>query len=282
MQPTLPRRSTREACPLAPVAAFAHPPQGAAPPHVRPLIGISTWPSSHHSAVLDIRRPLDALDRSYTDAVVAAGGMPVLLPVVSPTLAEQLVARLDGLVLSGGGDVDPALYGQEPRPEVEGVDPARDAFELALVACALDRELPLLAVCRGAQVLNVARGGTLVQHLPDEERRPNVDPANYTRGTHEVAVDAGTLLHGLVGDRVGVNSLHHQAVDQLGEGVVAVARDPAGVIEAVELDGGARVLGVQWHPELLGGDPDNDALFAWLVRCAGGPTAVTGGAATGG
>jgi putative glutamine amidotransferase len=237
---------------------------------LRPVIGISTTPSTHHSKVLDIRRPVDALDRAYVDTVVAAGGLPVLLPVVSPTLAGQLVAELDGLILSGGGDVDPQLYGQDPVPEVDGVDPARDAFEVALAQAALDRGVPTLCICRGAQLLNVARGGTLVQHLTDVERRPNVDSANWHTGSHAVDVEPGSLLHGLVGDRVGVNSLHHQAVDVLGEGLVAVARDDAGVVEAVELAGTDLVLGVQWHPEMLHGDHDNDEIIRWLVRRAGG------------
>lgn len=237
---------------------------------MRPLIGISATPSEHLSATLDITRPIDALDRSYVDSVLHAGGIPVLLPVMAPGMAEDLLPRLDGLVLSGGGDVGPSLYGAEQAPETDGVDHARDAFEVVLARLAVESDLPTLCICRGHQVLNVALGGTLVQHLEDAADRQHVDAATYHTGTHSVAVEPGTLLHQLVGDEVKVNSLHHQAVDRPGEGVRVVARDDDGVVEAVEVEGRDRILGVQWHPEMLLGEPDNDALFRWLVDLAGG------------
>lgn len=253
---------------------------------MRPRIGITTTPSSHISKTLGIQRPIDALDASYADSVEAAGGLPLLLPVVAPALARDVVAGLDGLVLSGGGDVDPGLYGAERAPETDGVDQARDAFEMVLVTEALDLGVPLLCICRGMQVLNVARGGTLVQHLPDAEDRPNMDPATWHTGSHEVAVEGGSLLASVVGDRIGVNSLHHQGVDQLGDGLVVVARDDAGVVEAVEVEDDDTTIGVQWHPEMLLGDEANDKLFAWLVdlaveRPASSRTQVTVGRAAG-
>ena len=236
---------------------------------MRPLIGITTTPTTHLSETLGVERPIDSLDRSYVDSVVAAGGVPVLLPVISPTLATRMLTGLHGLIMSGGGDVDPHLYGQEAVPEVHGVDQARDAFDLVMAKQAVATGLPSLFVCRGAQVLNVSRGGTLVQHLPQQEDRPNIDPSSWHMGTHTTKVEPDSLLGQVVGTtEISVNSLHHQGVDRPGEGIRIVAVDDAGVVEAIEIEGNRMVIGVQWHPEMLQGDAASDALFTWLVQQA--------------
>lgn len=234
-----------------------------------PLIGITTTPSTHLSETLEVQRPIDSLDRSYVDSVVAAGGVPVLLPVIAPTMASVMLDRLDGLILSGGGDLDPHLYGQEREPETKGINEARDAFELVVARQAVEAELPTLFICRGAQVLNVARGGTLVQHLPEQDERPNLDPSSWHVGTHATKVEPDSLLAEVVSTtEIQVNSLHHQGVDRLGEGMRIVALDDAGVVEATEIEDNDQVLAVQWHPEMLHGDPVSDSLFSWLVTQA--------------
>lgn len=238
---------------------------------MRPLIGITTTPSTHVSATLEVERPIDSLDRSYVDSVVAAGGVPVLLPVIPPSLAPTMLEGLDGLVLSGGGDVDPHLYGQDPAPETAGTDQARDAFELVVAKHAVQAGLPTLFICRGAQILNVALGGTLIQHLPDQDDRPHTDPSTWHVGTHATTVEPDSLVAAVVGATdIKVNSLHHQGVDQPGEGVRVVAVDDAGVVEAFEVEGNDAVIAVQWHPEMLQGDPVSDALFGWLIESASG------------
>jgi putative glutamine amidotransferase len=189
----------------------------------------------------------------YADKLAAAGALPVHVPAGADPVA--VAAQVDALVLTGGTDVDPALYGQEPHPTVR-VDRARDDRELALLAAALERNLPVLAICRGLQLLNVHLGGTLHQHLADH-------PVGAD-GVHEVRFAAGSRLREIYGPRCPVNSLHHQAVATPGKDVVCVGYAPDGVVEAVELPGRA-VVGVQWHPEqLVRADP----IFAWLVTAA--------------
>lgn len=234
-----------------------------------PLIGITTTPSTHLSETLEVQRPIDSLDRSYVESVTAAGGVPLLLPVIAPTMASAMVKGLDGLILSGGGDLDPHLYGQERAPETGVINEARDAFELVLARQAVEAGLPTLFICRGAQVLNVARGGSLHQHLPQQDDRPHIDPSTWHVGTHATKVEPDSLLAEVVGATlIEVNSLHHQGVDRLGEGMRVVAVDDAGVAEAIEIEGNDAVLAVQWHPEMLHGDEVSDALFVWLVQKA--------------
>ncbi|MBW3601756.1 MAG: gamma-glutamyl-gamma-aminobutyrate hydrolase family protein [Actinobacteria bacterium] len=234
----------------------------------RPRIGITTTPTLHFSSNLGIDRPVDLLDRAYVDAVTLAGGLALLLPTVSPDLAAALVATLDGLVLSGGGDVDPACYGAERQPETAGVREDRDVFELACVREARAVGLPTLCVCRGAQVLNVSCGGTLVQHLTDPTHK---DVVSWHAGSHAVRVQEGTRLAQVLGAReLAVNSLHHQAVEQLGDGLRASAFDPAGLVEAIEPVADEPLIGVQWHPEMMADDGASGALFSWLVELAGG------------
>ncbi|HVM64612.1 MAG TPA: gamma-glutamyl-gamma-aminobutyrate hydrolase family protein [Acidimicrobiales bacterium] len=225
-----------------------------------PLIGITAYP--REVDIVPVRTVLHTISGSYVDAVVRAGGVPVVLPVLAPALAAGVVARVDGLLLPGGGDVAPASYGAVAEPETHGVDGPRDAWELAVASAALGRGVPVLAVCRGAQLLNVALGGSLVQHVPG-----HACAARYQELVHTLSVSGGSRLAGVLGGTsVGANSLHHQAVGRPGERVRPVAWAEDGTVEGFEMDGHPHVLAVQWHPELLG--PPHDALFADLVAAA--------------
>ena len=219
-----------------------------------PRIGLSCYPRTVDIATGPTR--LHTVSRWYVDRIVAAGGLPLLLPVVEPALAAGLVGAIDGVVLTGGGDVGPDRYEREPQAETKGVDEARDAFELSLVKAALEGRVPLLAICRGAQVLNVALGGTLVQHVPE-----------HLRTTHAVRIDPGSHLAAALGvNDVAVNSLHHQAIGAAAPGVRAVGWAPDGTIEAVQVEGHPEVLAVQWHPELLEDDDVSERLFASFIK----------------
>jgi putative glutamine amidotransferase len=221
-----------------------------------PRIGITSETIEHDG------RAISASNRVYVDAVLEAGGLPIVLPVVPGESAADMLEGLDGLLLSGGGDIEPARYGQRTTAELDGVDPARDAFELPLVCSALERRLPILGVCRGHQVLNVALGGSLEQHVGLGHREKG-RPADVI---HHVDVAPHSLLGAVLGTRsIGVNTLHHQAVVEAGAGLQVVARSDDGLIEGVEGVGDLRVLGVQWHPELLVHLPEHLALFRWLV-----------------
>jgi len=228
-----------------------------------PIIGVTTyrataaWGAWHREAAV--------LPTAYVDHVGRSGGVPVLLPPADGTPSpEATVAALDGLVLVGGADVDPARYHQEPGPHTIGVDPRRDAHELGLLAAALDRDLPVLAICRGLQLLNVAGGGTLHQHLPDVVGHLGHQPAQGCFDDVTVATVPGTVTAAAVGPTVTVRCSHHQAVDRLGAGLVVTARADDGTIEAVELPGRRFVVAVQWHPE----ESDANGLFAALSAAA--------------
>jgi putative glutamine amidotransferase len=195
------------------------------------------------------------LPREYADAVQRAGGLALLLPP-DPHVSEHpadVLDLLDGLILAGGSDVDPATYGEPRHPETAGTNPERDAFEIALAQAAIDRDMPLLGICRGMQVLNVTRGGTLIQHLPEshghEEHRRN--PGSFDGADHDVRLAAGSLAARAAGEeRHRTLSHHHQAVGRVGEGLVVTGHsDLDDLPEAVELPGSRFVLGVQWHPE---------------------------------
>jgi len=197
----------------------------------------------------------------YARAVIEAGGLPVHLPLdVDPA---DYVGRLDGLLLSGGEDVEPALYGALPETDIYPPDPLRDRVELGFVDMAIADEMPVLGICRGLQLLNVWGGGTLHQHVPTHARY-DVPPADRI---DELSVERGTLLHELYGDQHVVNSLHHQTVDRVADGWIVAARSGDGTVEGIEWPG-HDVLAVQWHPELLPTRP-TDPVFAWLVQRAG-------------
>jgi putative glutamine amidotransferase len=228
----------------------------------RPIIGITgeleaaRWRNWIREAVVS---PV-----SYTRSVERAGGTPIVLPPVPSSSIPSLIAALDGLLVAGGRDVDPSLYDEAPHDQTDLPDHRRDRFELLMIRAAIDADLPFLAICRGMQVLNVARGGTLIQHLPDrlgnESHRP--DPVKPT--THDVQISAGSKLAGLFGETALVPSYHHQAINRLGTGLTTVAWTEDKVIEAVELTGHRFGLGVQWHPE----EADDARIFEAFVNAA--------------
>ncbi|MEY2416374.1 MAG: putative glutamine amidotransferase [Ilumatobacteraceae bacterium] len=198
----------------------------------------------------------------YVKAVRKAGALPVLLSVVDPDDAVAMLEMVDALIITGGADVDPFNYNAPADPRLGATDPARDAADLAITRAAVDSNVPTLATCRGIQVLNVAMGGSLVQHV-DEHMRIDM----YNEPVHDVEIDPTSRLANILGTAaMGVNSMHHQVIDRLGTGVRAVAHNHDGHIEAIELDTAPAVLGVQWHPELLRHRVDHLALFEDLVR----------------
>jgi len=242
---------------------------------MKPRIGITTTPRTHED------RLLEEIDRANVTAIVLAGGIPFILPVLDPAEAGEVISCLDGLLLSGGGDVDPARYGRVAAPEVQGVDAQRDVWELALVRAALTHGVPMLGICRGNQVINVAAGGTLVQHLPDVTELEHSLRERSATPVHGVRVLEGSRLRSVIGiDVLAVNSLHHQAIEAVGVGLVPPGWADDGTIEAVEGMDGDRVLGVQWHPELLPTEPGHVALFAWLLAEARRPQALPATAAS--
>ena len=215
------------------------------------------------------------LKKGYTEALARVGGIPLLLPFVGQEEIPYLLEGLEGIILSGGGDPDPSLYGEEPRPGLGEVEPARDLFELTLVSQALKKGLPLLAVCRGMQLLNVALGGSLIQDLASEEDsfiKHRQQAPDWYPG-HGLQIEEESLLFKLLGKRrIRVNSFHHQAVKRTGEGLEVTAISPAdGVIEAVEGKEHPFLLGVQWHPELMWQRHQSSLLlFQGLVKAARG------------
>jgi putative glutamine amidotransferase len=224
--------------------------------HMRPLIGVTT--SELRPSAMGTARAEMALGMTYMRTLDAAGAMPVVLPPVGDP--EQLLDRLDGICLSGGPDVDPAAYGaRERHVQLGPTEPSLDAFELRLAGAALERGIPILAVCRGAQALNVACGGTLHQHIPGHRQ---TEPAG--EATHGVSVAARSRLARIMRARtLAVNSFHHQAVDRLGAGLRITATAPDGTVEAIE--GAGFVIGVQWHAETLA---SHLPLFEALVAAA--------------
>lgn len=239
------------------------------PLRLPPRIGLTTYVEDARWGVWD--RPAALLPHSYVAAVLAAGGLPVLLPPGADDgglSAQSAVGAIDALVLTGGADVSPATYGAEPHPETSGVGPDRDAWEIALLTEALRRDMPVLAICRGAQVLNVARGGTLHQHVPDVVGHDGHRPSPAVLGQTAVRLAAGTLLSSVLDETLKVPCYHHQAVARLGDGVVAAGWADDGLIEALVLEGHRFALAVQWHPE----DGDDPRLFEALVAAAQSPS----------
>jgi len=234
---------------------------------MKPRIGVTTTPATVDG------RPVEQVNRSYVEAVVGAGGLPFILPVLDRDDAGAALLALDGLLLTGGGDVEPSLYGARPVPEVDGPDPARDASEVALARAAARAGMPVLGICRGAHVLNVAFGGSLLQHVPAVTGADHSVRDRARELVHGLKIDPASLLASVAGgSSVAVNSLHHQAVDRIGAGLRAVAWSEDGVVEGLESDDVfARILGVQWHPELLLGHRAHERLFAWLVTEAAAP-----------
>jgi putative glutamine amidotransferase len=236
-----------------------------------PLIGVTTYLERSQTGVWDL--PASFLPKVYLDAVTDAGGIAVLLPPqpASRDIARRVLGTLDGLIVSGGADVDPRRYGQEPHERTGAPRTDRDAWEDALFTAAIELDVPFLGICRGAQMLNVALGGTLVQHLPDVVGHEGYQPAPAVFGETVVAVERGSRLDALLGaaddpdGTVPVHVYHHQAIDRVADGLAVTARTDDGVIEAVELEGAAFGVAVQWHPEENAADR---RLFAGLVEAA--------------
>lgn len=230
-----------------------------------PIIGLTTYLEQAQTGVWDVQASF--LPKVYFEAVNKAGGIAILLPPqpVDADIANRVLDGLDGLIITGGKDVDPTRYGQEPHPETDEPRRDRDEWEHELLTAAIQREVPFLGICRGAQLLNVSLGGTLVQHLPDivGTRRYQLGDGNFA--DNEVVIDEQTRLAGIVGDRVVGKSYHHQAIDRVGDGLVVTARSDDGTIQAVELDGVPFGVAVQWHPEQ---DDDDVRLFEGLVSAA--------------
>lgn len=228
-----------------------------------PLIGVTTYlePARWGEWV----REAALLPLPYVRAIERAGGAPVMLPPTATLRGvDALIQGLDGIVLAGGGDVDPALYRAERHPDTTAPQPQRDRFELALARAVINANLPFLAICRGIQVLNVARDGTLIQHLPDETGQTIHAPVPGKVGSHRVRISVTSMIGKILGDVADVPTYHHQAINRLGKGLVAVARSDDQIIEAVEVEGHRFGLGVQWHPE----EGDDLRLFEALVAAA--------------
>ena len=233
----------------------------------RPVVGItldSEQPGGYS------RFPWYAVRENYCGAVARAGGLPVPLPH-EPELAESYLETIDALVITGGAfDVDPALFGDATRHEAVVTKDRRTAFELAITRGALARDLPVLGICGGQQLLNVVLGGTLIQHIPDEVAGAlaHEQPNPRDQPSHTVRITAGTLLHRITGAAaMSVNSAHHQAVRDVAQGVVIDAVAPDGVIEGIELPGKRFCLGVQWHPEFAI-DPGDPRIFDAFIEAA--------------
>ena len=204
---------------------------------------------------------------AYATAVQGAGALALILPPDGRReAADEVLEHIDALLLAGGSDMDPATYGAEAHPETTEPRPERDAFEIALTQAALERGMPVLGVCRGMHVLNVALGGTLIQHLPDVVGHNNHRHTPGTFGDHEVRLEPGSLAARAIGaERTAVKSHHHQGLDRLGEGVIATGwSEPDEIVEAVELEGRPYALGVLWHPE----EDERSRVIASLVAAA--------------
>jgi len=236
----------------------------------RPVIGLTIENPRQETEVFRLRE-------DYVRSVETSGGLPLVLAPGRPEDAPDLLDHVSGLLLTGGADIDPSLYGETPHPKLGAVFRERDVFELALCREALRRDLPLLAICRGQQVLNVATGGTLVQDIPSEisgavEHDPDVE---RWQTAHDVVILPRTRLREILGtERAAVNSFHHQSVKQLGRDLAVSARSTDGVVEGIErpADKGRFVVGVQWHPESFWDHPPGfRPLFDAFVAAAGGP-----------
>lgn len=235
-----------------------------------PLIGLTV----NHLASTNPLAPNHGLSEAYIKAVSNAGGIPLLIPLGLPETDWPVLAnRLDGILLTGGSDFDPAIFNGSPHPRVYDIDPERDALEIALVQRAAKQKLPFLGICRGIQAINVALGGTLYTDIADQlpgalrhDCYPNI-PRDYR--AHEVILEPSSKLAGILAtDRPQVNSLHHQGLDRISQDLVVTGRAPDGLVESVELPGHPFAIGVQWHPEWLQDDPAMRNLFKAFMDAA--------------
>jgi gamma-glutamyl-gamma-aminobutyrate hydrolase PuuD len=228
----------------------------------RPRVGISTYVEQARWGVWE--REAVLLPTSYVTGVHRAGGVPVLLPEL-PDCADTALSSVDALVLAGGADIDPARYRQPPHDKVRRTRPERDDWEMRLLRAALDRDMPVLGVCRGAQVLNVLLGGSLQQHLPDSVEHDGHQPAPAVYGRSRVRLRPGSRVASILGEEVDVPCYHHQALDEIADQLDVVGHAADGTVEAIELPHHRFVLGVQWHPEE---DAEDARLFKALVAAA--------------
>jgi putative glutamine amidotransferase len=240
---------------------------------MKPLIGISPSPDETGMDHGHFRRY--ALSDTYTKSILAAGGIPVILPPHVESI-DALLDSLDGIVFSGGGDIDSSYWDEEPHAEAYGFDEERDAFELQAIPKVVARDMPMLGICRGIQTVNVALGGSIVQDIPDQlpgslQHRQHRDGKMRDTTSHTVTIKEGeNLLHKIVGDTaLETNSFHHQAIKDVGEGLEVIATADDGVIEALWNPQMTFGLAVQWHPEMLASDhPDHAAIFEAFVKAA--------------
>ena len=226
---------------------------------MKPVIGITTYVEPAKWGQWDL--PAALIPYAYVRGIESAGGRALLVPPSDGGIEETLDA-LDGVLFTGGGDLDPSHYGADPHEKTAGVRAERDSAELALPQAALERDMPVLAICRGSQVLNVARGGDLDQHLPDSLGHELHKERLGEFSDHEVSVEGGTRLGGIVGERIPVKSSHHQGFGRIGEGLVTTAQADDGTIEALEDPSRRFAVGVLWHPE----EGEDAALFMALVE----------------
>ena len=234
-----------------------------------PIIGITTYRTPHKGGFL-----LNSLAEAYVKAVSLAGGIPVLIPLlIQDEHLQSMLTRLDGILFSGGGDIDPVLFGGEEHPEVNFIDADRDRIEIQLVKIAVQTSTPIFGICRGIQSINVALGGTLYTHIPDQlnsDLHPRyVEGADRSSLIHEVNIESGTIISRILESTVvQVNSLHHQGISKLAPGLVAAGHAPDGLIEAVEMPEHLFCIAVQWHPEWLVAHKPMRALFEAFVEAS--------------
>ena len=232
---------------------------------MKPVIGLTCSTSSEGDSK-GVRRY--SCPEPYVRRVEEAGGIPILLPIADPSRVPELLALVDGVILIGGDDVDPSLYGEKPHRKLGPVDRLRDEFEIEVVRYAAAEALPALGICRGCQVMNVAMGGTLIQDIPSEVTGSLLHSGRYD-SAHDAIVTPGTRLHRALGkSNVAVNSHHHQSVGVPAEGFDVTARTSDGVIEAAELPGHVFFLGVQWHPERMPKSDSTRRLFRAFLEAA--------------
>lgn len=233
-------------------------------PH--PIIGLTSSSSTNESG-----SPVCQVGQAYVDAIQKAGGIPLVIPLgIDQVQIKALLSRLDGLLLTGGGDIDPRTFKGAPHPNVYGISPKRDALEFFLLEAAVTSNKPFLAICRGIQVLNVAFGGDLYTHIQDQVEKSLKHDwfPKFPRDkiAHTVRLIPGSKLHRIFEtDVIRVNSLHHQGIKSVGEGLKATAFAPDGLVEGLEVDGAGFALGVQWHPECLPDDGKQIKLFEAFV-----------------
>ncbi len=232
----------------------------------KPRIGLTTYRQQGQTGVWDTEMAM--IPAFYIEGITRAGGLAIMLPPQQLTSAEakDIVSSLDGLMLCGGRDIDPSRYGQSPHREAEEPDKLRDSLEEQLLSAAIDADVPFLGICRGAQMLNINRGGTLIQHLPDVVGDNRYQKGNAEFTPADVEVDKSSILGSLVGEKVSNAALyHHQAIDDLGQGLKITAKSEDGIVEAVELADHPFGVAVQWHPEQT---LDDLRIFEGLIEAA--------------